>query len=367
MGRLFPSTFETAGGQSTAIRGLTLTTALALLAACASPPNAPTTAVPTIAVTPGATVTASHAPVSGQIVFFDFPAGAGKSQIYIEAADGTNVRKLLSSTFDDRSPSLSPDGRRVAFTRYVADGAPLDPGGVFVVNVDGTGLTQLDIVGEDAAWSPDGKQIVDTHALFDPGAAAPYNVALWVMNADGSHKHQITLVGKRCDNACAGGEQHNEGVWSPDGKRIAFKRDVYTSPEHFSIYTVAADGTDPRRVTPEGMDVGDPAWSPDGTLIAFQSPPEANSGGEQNIYTIHPDGSGIRQLTAHLSSSDGTQGTFHPSWSPDGSMILFSHDPGTTGRYADIFVMNADGSDVHVVAGTPLNENWANWGVTPQS
>ena len=319
----------------------------------------------TIAVSPAVTPAASDAPLSGQIVFFDFPV-SGTSQIYVESADGTNVRKVLSSKFDDRSPSLSPDGRRVAFTRYLEDGASPE-GGVFVVNVDGTGLKQLDSLGEDVAWSPDGRKLVDTHALFDADSSkGPYNVALWIMDADGSHKHQITLLGKECRDACAGGEQHNEGFWSPDGKRIAFKRYQYTNPEQFSIYTVASDGTDPRRVTPVGMDAGDPAWSPDGTLIAFQSPPEANAGGEENIFTIHPDGSGLRQLTAHLSSrTDGNQGTFHPSWSPDGAQILFSHDPGTTGPYSDIFVMNADGSDVHVLAGTALNENWANWGVVP--
>ena len=365
-----------------AIRGLGIGASLALLVGCSGVAKAPTAvstaspgsstpapraSVATPTESPIAIATASHAPLSGQIVFFDFP-DSGYSQIYVEAGDGTNVRKVLSSTFDDRNPSLSPDGRRVAFTRYLPDGAP-PTGGVMVVNLDGTGLKQLDPDGEDVAWSPDGKRLVDTHALFDADTSkGPYNVALWIMDADGTHRHQITLVGKQCRNTCAGGEQHNEGVWSPDGKRIAFKRDLYTSPEQFSVYTVATDGTDLQRVTPEGMDVGDPAWSPDGTQIAFQSPPEANSGGDENTFTIRPDGSGIRQLTTHLTSQpDGKQGTFHPSWSPDGQHVLFSHDPGTTSPSADIFVMNADGTDVHVLAGTALNENWANWGVVAPS
>jgi TolB protein len=177
---------------------------------------------------------------------------------------------------------------------------------------------------------------------------------------------QITLKGSRCENACATGAQDNQGVWSPDGKRLAFKRDTCTHPEHFSIFSAAIDGSDLRRVTPERTDVGDPAWSPDGTRIAFQAPPEANEGGQQNIYTIESDGTGIRQLTADLSSSNGRMGTFHASWSPDGNQIVFSHDPGMGGVF-DIYLMNADGSGVRVLAATPLNENAPDWGPIPKS
>jgi dipeptidyl aminopeptidase/acylaminoacyl peptidase len=115
------------------------------------------------------------------------------------------------------------------------------------------------------------------------------------------------------------------------------------------------------------MEVGDPDWSPDGSLIVFQSPPEANQGGEQNIFTIHPDGTGLTQLTAHLSSeADGKQGTFHPSWSPDGSQIVFIHNPGTNG-VGDLWVMNADGTDLHLLVATGLNETGVFWGPSPSS
>ncbi|MEA2620244.1 MAG: hypothetical protein QOC97_1017, partial [Chloroflexota bacterium] len=61
---------------------------------------------------------------------------------------------------------------------------------------------------------------------------------------------------------------------------------------------------------------------------------------------------------------DGGQATYHPSWSPDGMRILFSHSP-STGGFADFFVMNRDGSDVHVLAETALHENHAHWGRSP--
>jgi TolB protein len=261
---------------------------------------------------------------------------------------------------------LSPDGRRVVFTRYVAEGASLEDGGVFVVNVDGTGLMHLDRDGEDPSWSADGSRVVETRGLFDKGATAPYNVGLWIENADGTHAHQITLKGLRCVNVCPEGSQHNEARWSPDGTRIAFLLDRYTSPEQFSVFTMAIDGSDLRRVTPEGMEVGNPHWSPDGTRILFQSPKEPVSTGEQNLYVINADGTGMTQLTAHLTSdSTGVQGTFHPSWSPDGKLIVFSHYPGSRGDRASLYVMNADGSDMHLLVDSPLNANAAEWGLLP--
>jgi Tol biopolymer transport system component len=130
---------------------------------------------------------------------------------------------------------------------------------------------------------------------------------------------------------------------------------VYGSPDRFEIDTVAVDGTDRRRVTPIGLDSNDPSYSPDGTLIVFQSPPDPVAG--QGIYSIHPDGAGLTDLTPTL----GGFASFHPSWSPDGSLIVFCHAPsGPSG--GDLFVMHRDGTGLHVLAVTPLNENGAFWG-----
>jgi Tol biopolymer transport system component len=327
-------------------------------AAAQSP--APTGAA-TAALMPGPSPTILRAKAEGQIVFVD-EAGASKhAQIYIENADGTNVRHLVVSEFDDRGPALSPDGRKVAFARNTPEASP--EGGVFVVNIDGTGLTQIDNVGGDVSWSPDGSQLVETRDLFEDGSNG-HNQGLWIEKADGHGAHQITLKGMLCPDACAAW-QDNEARWSPDGKRIAFLRDSFTSPEQYSVFTIAIDGSDLRRVTPEGMEVGNPHWSPDGTRILFQSPKEPVQGGEQNIYVINADGTGISQLTAHLTADkNSVQGTFHPCWSPDGTLVVFSHYPGPRGS-ATLYLMNADGSDIHLLADSPLDANAAEWGPLP--
>jgi TolB protein len=320
------------------------------------------------ASTPSATPLASMPPPSdgapqlgGQILFVDDRAQSAFQQLYIEDADGSSVRQLVKSEFNDQKPALSPDGTKVLFTRYPPDGSR--GGGIFVMNLDGSGLTSLDVDGEDVGWSPDGKQIVSTHGLFDD-RPFPYNVALWVRNADGSNAHQITLAGQVCHDACDKGAQDNQAAWSPDGTRIAFVRDTYTKPEQFAIFTIAPDGSDLRRVTPGGMDVHDPAWSPDGTWIAFQSPPEPVAQGEQNIYKIHPDGTGLTQLTRGLSSWEaGGQATFHPWWSPDGTEIVFSHGPGAMTDRSSLFVMRADGTGLRLVSNNAFNQNAGFWGI----
>jgi len=78
----------------------------------------------------------------------------------------------------------------------------------------------------------------------------------------------------------------------------------------------------------------DPTWSPRGDLIAFVS----KDGGNDEIYTITPDGSVIQKLTARNNSWDK-----HPSFSPDGGQIVFFSNRGMNRR--QLWIMNADGSN----------------------
>ncbi|MEA2674073.1 MAG: TolB protein [Chloroflexota bacterium] len=324
-----------------------------------APPSDAASTLPSAAASRPA---ASRAPAEGQIVFVSVEAGRG--QIYLERADGTGVKALVASDFDDESPALSPDGRRVAFARNTADGSTAL--GAYVVNIDGTDLKQIDTNGEDPSWSPDGSQLVETRALFESGAAAPYNVALWIVKTGSGAAHQITRVGVKCPDACANGGQDGEARWSPDGKRLVYLQEMYTSPEQFSIFTMAADGTDRQRLTPVGMNVADPHWSPDGKSVVFQSPPDPSEHAAQDIYSIHADGTGLTQLTAKLPAlPSGLEGAFHPSWSPDGRQIVFARFPGSNLDGASLFVMNTDGTDLHLLAPTDLDQNTPEWGPIP--
>jgi Tol biopolymer transport system component len=104
--------------------------------------------------------------------------------------------------------------------------------------------------------------------------------------------------------------------------RIAFVRDG-------DIWTVKPDGTGLRRVTKHPAFDDDPAWSPNGRWIAFTRSSGRYWGDDAVVYRIRPDGTGLRRITA------GAQ----PSWAPDGRRIAF-RDVGQDA----IWIGNTDGT-----------------------
>lgn len=325
-------------------------------------------APPSISAAPSA----SAAPrIDGQIVFEDAGKDFQYSQIWIEDAAGSNVRKIVSDDFTDSGPVLSPDGGEVVFYQDSGDGF----GRIMVVNVDGSSLHELetgsrakgcDAGVEGAGWSPDGRRLAFTRTCFVNGDfvnGAFVGQGLWTIEVDGTGLRMVTdnPAPKPCSppSYCAHLEDHRAG-WSPDGRELVFERiDTSTNPERAAIFTVGVDGKRMHQVTPWALDGNDPVWSPDGTVIAFNASAEPSP--TQNIYTIRPDGTGLEKLTAY---DEEGQATFHPSWSPDGMQILFSHSP-STGGWADFYVMNRDGSELHILAATTLHENHAYWGRSP--
>ena len=103
-----------------------------------------------------------------------------------------------------------------------------------------------------------------------------------------------------------------------------------------AIFIVGVDGSALRRVTPEGMYATDASWSPDGSMIVFTDVnmvhDKENDGvmeAGQDIYTIRADGTDLRRLT-----DDGA--SFAPRWTADGRLTFIRADAN--------WIMDADGS-----------------------
>jgi TolB protein len=363
----------------------TLIIALALVvAACngtsAAPTTAPSTSAPATSVpamstnVPSSALPASPASsplasaaekLDGQIVFEDSGQDFKDTQIWLENADGSNVRQVVSDKLTDNSASLSPDGSKIVFYRQLTDSleaAVADPslfGALTIVNTDGSGLHDIatadrakrcDLGPEGDAWSPDGSRIAYVRFCFDKQSHF-VSGGVWTIEADGTDPQQVTNTLPDTHT-----EDHRVG-WSPDGLSLVFERiDTSTTPERAALFTIGLDGSNLFQVTPWSVDGNDPDWSPDGSLIVFNASAEPSP--TQNIWTIHPDGTGLTQLTKY---DEANQATFHPTWSPDGTHILFSHSPSTDG-WGDFFVMNRDGSGQHVLAMTLMHENHGQWG-----
>ena len=163
-----------------------------------------------------------------------------------------------------------------------------------------------------ATWRPDGEKISYVVDDFE-------KAEIWVMDSDGSGAELLVAD-------VAPVTSHS---WSPDGTRIAFA----SSGQDICILDLA--GRTVTNLTGERLgggqlrDARDPDWSPDGLRIAFS----ASDGGNQDIYFVNVDGTGITRLTSHEARDK------HPDWSPDGMAIVFSSTRHSQ-RYPDLFSLD---------------------------
>jgi TolB protein len=126
----------------------------------------------------------------------DDPLVIPSQDIYVMNADGSG-RVNLTHNFpvEERSPSWSPDGTRIAYMCRVGPPPPPDPGGrptfeICVMNADGSDVKRLtfnNLPDGTPTWSPDGTRIVFNRAVPPP------NQQLHIMNADGSGQTQMTF------------------------------------------------------------------------------------------------------------------------------------------------------------------------------
>jgi TolB protein len=141
------------------------------------------------------------------------------------------------------APSVSPDGKRIAFTSDIRETNNFD---VYVIGRDGTGLRRLTTqAGVDAEpdWSPDGRSIA-----FNSDRDG--DAELYVMRPDGRRVTQVT---------------RNEDVrdiqpdWSPDGSRFAYTSDASGNDD---IWVIDANGGHARPLTDDPAADERPAWRP---------------------------------------------------------------------------------------------------------
>jgi TolB protein len=137
----------------------------------------------------------------------------------------------------------------------------------------------------------------------------------------------------------------NAPRWSPDGSHLVFWTD-HVNPgtgqvDATAVFTIQADGTRLVQVTPQSMVAGECDWSPDGTRLVFATHPLVAFNFDpvvSNLYTVRPDGTGLRQLTNSTTPNDrATQAHF----TPDGRIIYTRVTPA--GRA--LWLVGADGSN----------------------
>jgi len=184
------------------------------------------------------------------------------------------------------------------------------------------------------SWSPDGNKILFTSSTVSRPDGIPTWTDHGIYVMDADGRNRTQVL------ALPSGATARRPSWSPDGKRIIVAGNAGT------IVTMDLDGSNPRLVVgPTAIFGGSdwPSYSPDGTKILFSSQRE----GKWQIYVVDVDGSNETRL-----SPEEVEREYMPAWSPNGTKIAFQ---SSRDGNPEIYVMNADGSN-----STRLTENRAN-------
>ena len=194
--------------------------------------------------------------------------------VFIADADGLNLERLTDAPGYDAEATLSRDGEWIVFTsardrdleiyKMRTDGSELtrltnDPGydGGAFFSYDGTKIVYR-------ASRPAGDELADYQRLLAQGLIRPSQLDIFVMDADGSNKRQLT------DN----GRANFGPYFLPDGERIIFSSNMDAeSPRvpDFDLYAINVDGTGLERITYAGDFDGFPMFNSDGTKLIFAS------------------------------------------------------------------------------------------------
>jgi Tol biopolymer transport system component len=259
---------------------------------------------------PATSTTSTTAPVVAPGPWIAYQAGAG---ITLVRPDGGSVRPFAVKGPRPHHPDWSPDGTRLLYVTDEADRTS----DIWVAGLDGSGARKVvDCVApcsfaEDPTWSPDGSKL----AYWTNGTDSPVQQ---IHIADVATGATTAIV----DAGPLTGPVSPK--FSPDGRRLLFEVGTYQpAGSDYSLVSseiaIADLTTTPPKVTTitHGMLAGYPDWSPDGSEIVFQAgnvDPFSHTGQVPELYTIHADGTGLRQITHH---HDGDPWPALPDWGVD--------------------------------------------------
>jgi TolB protein len=273
-------------------------------------------------------------------------------KVHLVRVDGSNDHAVATHLPGAiRHPDFSPDGSRLVFDQLSSEA---DRSQTYIAKADGSAAKRISQCKLprcsdywEPAWSPDSSRLAVSTGEGPITSTGPARFGIAIIDVN---SEEVTRV---VDNENAVG-QDRFARWSPDGKRLVFYRARAKSDGTIqtAIFIVDVDGSNLRRLTPWDMLAGDPDWSPKGDLIVFSTYPlrEFESSDPSELYTMRPDGSGIKALTSN--GEDGPRAT-EPRWTPDGKAILYVRETHA-GTQRSIWVIDGTGgTDAPVLTKEP--------------
>jgi Tol biopolymer transport system component len=255
----------------------------------------------------------------------DEPGGDGSMDLQVIGLDGSS-RMMVYRAPDSAGALLgswSPDDKWLVF-EGICGNPPTRT--LCIIHPDGTGLATITNLPQgrnsEPAWSPDGQSVVFKNTVLSSGQED-----LFMIHLDGSGLIQLT-------NDIAHDSQPD---WSPDSKMIVFISDRSSTSDIYSLDVSGMPFPAPVRLSLMPGLKANPHFSPDGKWLVFSS----SDGTQSNIHRAQLGAFPDEQSLTTDSAQD-----ILPSWSPDGSKVLFvSNRNGND----ELWTMNADGSSQTVV------------------
>jgi Tol biopolymer transport system component len=204
----------------------------------------------------------------GTQIVFSTKRGGRSSDLWVVGADGTGLKKLVTTPGNEGSPEWSPDGLQIAYTADTGAGSDL-----WVVNADGTNVRRLTsgrTLESDPDWSPNGTTIAYTRAT-----AGSFKSEVWLMRASGGGQRRLT----------AGGEPS----WSPDGSFLFLSVPLGTDD---GLFRVRPNGKGRIRLTKRAGGDYTPQLQPAGVTVTLPAAPSTP------LEEVHADARTVGTLLA---------------------------------------------------------------------